>query len=342
MKKKISLLLVLTLVLLAFAACGGGGDVNEEPNGDAEAVKTGMAILTTIASSTNAEADQAGLAQGYSNIVAVTVDENGVITNCVIDAIQTNVNFDSEGKVTTALDTVTVGKQELGDAYGMKKASKIGKEWNEQADALAAYVIGMTADEVLAIPMDQGAPSDADLSSSVTMHVNDYIATIVEAVKSATVLGANSTDKIGIGTYSTIDGSKDASTDESGNVQVYAHFAAVTFDADGLITSAVLDASQADINFGADGLITTDLTTVYPSKDVLKDGYGMKKASKIGKEWYEQAAFFANYVVGKTVDEVENIAMEQGTPTDADLSSGVTMHASMFVTNIAKAFDFAK
>lgn len=338
MKKKLSLLLVLLLVVTALAACGGNTDT-EGPESDS--VKTGLAILTTVASSTDAGEDL-GLAQGYSNIVAVIVDEDGVIANCAIDAIQTNVNFDAQGHITSDLAMVTVGKQELGDSYGMKKASTIGKEWFEQANFLAEYVIGMTRAEVLAIPMDQGLASDSDLSSGVTMHVNDYVATIVAAMDAAQDLGANSTDTLGIGTYSLIDGSVDATADEPGNVQVYAHFAAVTFDEDGVITSAVLDASQADIGFGLDGVITTDLATVYPSKDVIKDGYGMKKASSIGKEWYEQAAFFASYVVGKTVDEVKGIAMDKGLVTDADLASGVTMHANMFVTNIAKAFDFAK
>jgi hypothetical protein len=40
----------------------------------------------------------------------------------------------------------------LGDGYGMRSASKIGKEWNEQANAFAAYVIGKTVDEVKALP----------------------------------------------------------------------------------------------------------------------------------------------------------------------------------------------
>jgi hypothetical protein len=43
-----------------------------------------------------------------------------------------------------------------------------------------------------------------------------------------------------------------------------------------------------------------------------------------------------------TVADVEGIALADGYPSDADLSSGATMHVDMFVTNIAKAYEFAK
>jgi hypothetical protein len=342
MKKKLVLLMVLALVALAFAGCGGGAT---EPKPEPEitgAVKTGLSVVTTIARSTDATADKAGVAQGYSDIVAVTVDENGVITNCVIDSLQSNVNFDATGKVTTPLDAVFFGKLERGDDYGMKKASSIDKEWHEQADFLSSYVIGMTADEVMAIGLSDGYPTDADLTSSVTMHIDVYLEGIVEAMENAVDMGASADDKLGIGTYSTIARSKDAAADTDGNVEIYAHFAAVTFNANGVITSAILDSSQANVTFDKAGIIKTDLSTVYPGKNVLGDSYGMKKASSIGKEWYEQAAYFAEYVLGMTASEVEGIALADGYPSDADLSSGATMHVDMFVTNITKAYQFAK
>jgi hypothetical protein len=67
-----------------------------------------------------------------------------VITSCIIDASQTNINFSKEGKITSDINAEFQTKNELGDAYGMKKASSIGKEWNEQANAFAQYVVGKT------------------------------------------------------------------------------------------------------------------------------------------------------------------------------------------------------
>ena len=57
---------------------------------------------------------------------------------------------------------------------------------------------------------------------------------------------------------------------------------------------------------------------VQRTKGQKKDEYGMKIASSIGKEWYEQVAAFNEYVIGKTPEEVKKGA-------DADLKSSVTM-----------------
>jgi hypothetical protein len=89
-----------------------------------------------------------GTAQADSLVAAVTVDAEGKIVKCVIDQAQTKIEFSKEGKIVTPLDTVFVAKKELGADYGMGKASGIGKEWNEQADAFAAYVAGKTVEEI--------------------------------------------------------------------------------------------------------------------------------------------------------------------------------------------------
>lgn len=344
MKKKGLLVLVLVMAMLAFAACGGAD--TQTPSDDqpaaGTAVKTGLAVITTADKSTNA-GEEDGLAQAYSNMIAVTVDDQGVITNCVIDAAQTNINFSKEGKVTTPLDTVFVGKLELGADYGMAKASSIGKEWNEQADAFAAYAIGKTVEDLKGMALDaEGKPAEADLTSSVTIHVTPYIEAIEKAVASAQSMGASADDKLGIGVYTTIDKSADAA-DEDGVAQAYSNIAAVTFNADGVITSCIIDAAQTNINFDKTGQITTDLAGAFPTKNELGADYGMAKASSIGKEWNEQAAAFAAYVLGKTVDEVKGTAVTaEGVPSDADLASSVTIHIAPFTTNIEKAFNAAR
>ncbi len=79
------------------------------------------------------------------------------------------------------------------------------------------------------------------------------------------------------------------------------------------------------------------------TKNELGDDYGMKKASKIGKEWYEQAKAFADFVVGKTAEEVKAIAVDaEGTTTDADLVSSVTIGIDAFQDIVAKAAESAK
>ena len=139
MNKKLALVLVLVMAMLAFAACGGGAETPAPPEEEqpaVTAVKTGMAVMTAAGKSV-AAGDADGLAQADSVIVAVTVDADGKIVKAAIDSAQTKINFSKEGKIVTALDTVFVGKQELGEAYGMNKASSLGAEWTVQANAFA-------------------------------------------------------------------------------------------------------------------------------------------------------------------------------------------------------------
>ena len=77
---------------------------------------------------------------------------------------------------------------------------------------------------------------------------------------------------------------------------------------------------------------------MFESKNELGEGYGMKKASGIGKEWNEQAAAFAKYITGKTTAEAAGIAInEEGVTTEADLLSSVTIHISDFLELVTKA-----
>lgn len=314
-----------------------------EKGSDVSGIKTGLAIITSAKSSKDA-GDKDGVAQADSTAAAVMVDENGVIVKCVIDVVQTPVNFSKSGEVTTDPATEFISKNEIGDAYGMKKASPIGKEWNEQAEALSQYVIGKTVDEVKGITIDEkGVITSEDLTSSVTMKIGSMLDAVEKAVANAETLGASADDKLGLGIISGLGHSTKNAGDEDGVVQAYTHYGVVTLDADGKITSSIIDASQANISFSKEGKITSDLATVYPSKNEIGDAYGMKKASGIGKEWNEQAKAFADYTVGKTIDEVTSIAInEKGAPASEDLASSVTVGIGNFLTVIQKAYTTAK
>ena len=331
--------IVITLIVLVFLFGLTGSGLSQ----NAKNVKTGLSVDTSIAKSTDA-GEENGLAQADSTIVAVTVDEDGKIANCAIDSAQTKINFSTSGEIVTPLDKEFVGKQELGEEYGMVVASSIGKEWNEQATALSNYVIGKTVEEIKGIAVnEEGTPTESELTSSVTMHISNYIAGIEEAVVNAENLGAEADDKLGIGVMTTIDRSKDATAEEEGLAQAYSNIAAVTFNHEGVITSCIIDAVQADVNFNQEGEITTDLSISPKTKNELADEYGMKAVSGIGKEWYEQADAFAKYVVGKTVDEVKGISLdEEGTPTESELTSSVTIHVGPFIAVIEKAYHAAK
>lgn len=348
MKKIVSLVTSLTLAAFLLAGCGSSNKTNS--NGNAKpgtqtesAVKTGLGIVTSVASSTEATDKANGLAEADSTVAAVTVGSDGKIVKCFLDVAQTKVNFSKDGKILTDLKSTFQTKQELKENYGLKKASKIGKEWYEQADAFSAYVVGKTIDQVKGIAVtSDGHASDKDLASSVTVHVGDFINAVSKAVANAQDLGAKSADKLGLGVTTDIGDCTNAG-DKDGLAQFNTYYTASTFDASGKVTSCVIDASQAKVNFSKAGKITSDLKAEVQSKDELKEQYGMKKASKIGKEWYEQAAAFGKYVVGKTADDVKGIAVSsQGTPSGTDLNSSVTIHIAPFQAIVEKASQNAR
>lgn len=330
--KKLLIIVAAALLTLALVA----GCAAKPAQGG---VKTGLGVVTSISSSKDAAADAPGLAQADSVIAAVTVDASGKILSCVIDTAQSKANFGADGLITTPLDTEFPTKLERGADYGMKVASSIGKEWNEQAEAFAKYVTGKTAAEVKGIAVSEsGNPTGSDLTASVTVHITEFVEAVEKAVANAADLGAAAGDSLRLSAITSISGSKNAEAGAAGQVQFYTNYTALTLDASGKITSCILDASQAKVDFDAAGVITADLAAPVSTKNEIKEGYGMKAASGIGKEWYEQAAAFAKYVTGKTAAEVSGIALtEQGNATSTDITASVTIHVNDFISGIAKA-----
>ena len=348
MKKIIALTLALLLALTAFTGCRATAVVGvtqptettkpteTQPLGD-DAVKTGLSMTTSLSSSKNA-GEEAGLAQADVTMVAVTVDENGVIVQCVIDGVQAKVNFDSTGAITSDTNADVLSKNQLGTDYGMGKYSPIGKEWNQQAQALADYVEGKTLEEVKGIAItEEGKAADADLSSSVTIAIAGFIPAIEAAVMGAQNLGAKASDTLKLTTTTSVASSKSATAEEAGLAQADCYAAALTLEGE-TITSAAIDSVQAKVNFDNTGAITTDLTAQVLTKNQLGADYGMGKYSPIGKEWNEQTASFCQYITGKTIDQVLGIAINQDNkPADADLASSVTISIGSFLELVSQA-----
>ncbi len=315
MKKLISLLLILCMALPF-------GVLAEE----ATPVKTGLSFITTLTSSKDGQS-QADLA-----LVAVLVDDNGVIVACEIDFVQGKIKFDETGVITTDMATEFQSKQELGDGYGMRKASSISAEWNEQADAFAAYCVGKTVGELVAMPLTE-SQQPADIVSSCTLKAAEFLPGVIDAVGKATHMGAQKGDTLKLVQYSTMSKSKNATETADGQTQVYAHVAAISLNGE-VITSCYIDAVQANVKFNAQGKITSDLTAPVKTKNEIKEGYGMKDISPIGKEWYEQTAAFCAFITGKTLPEAIAIAT---TPAEYDVISSCTISTGDFVKLLEKA-----
>ena len=99
-------------------------------------------------------------------------------------ASSAKVEFDTTGAVTTDLTGSVSSKNTLGADYGMGKASAIGKEWNEQAAAFAAYTVGKTADAVTGIAVSEtGGAADADLAASCSISIGGFQSVVAKAAK---------------------------------------------------------------------------------------------------------------------------------------------------------------
>jgi hypothetical protein len=166
-------ILALTLAALLLAGCGAAG------------VKTGVGSVISVAKSKNATADAQGLAQADVTMAAVTFDSAGKIVSVDIDVAQVKVEFDQNGVITTDIAAVQKSKVELGDSYGMKKASNIGKEWYEQIADLEKWMVGKTVDQVKSMKTKDGAPDETDLTSKVTITVSDYQEAVAKAFANA-------------------------------------------------------------------------------------------------------------------------------------------------------------
>ncbi len=191
MKRKLSLLLVVIMLLGVFVACDQNKKAEEpveetpvetaeetteeepaeEPEEEEEEeyvpsvetvkpenvevgpiAKIGLGNLTSTKRSADV-GDNPARAQADVTIAAVAFDAEGKIVIAKVDVAQTRVNFTEDNKNADIPEgTEFKSKLELGPEYGMLKASPIGKEYDEQMNAFLEYIVGMTAEEVVNIP----------------------------------------------------------------------------------------------------------------------------------------------------------------------------------------------
>ena len=346
MKKYIALFLALALTAVLFAGCAGtpvvyytnctcpaGGTAPQQPTVDVGegSVKTGLAILTSVAKS------KEGAAEYDVTIVAVTVNDEGIITDCVIDSVGTTVAFGTDGVITSDLNAEILTKNELGDAYNMVTYGGAKYEWYVQAEALANFAVGKTVDQLKNGAIDEsGYAVDADLASMATINLYSYVSGIEAAVNNATHLGAQAGEELKLAVINSAKSSTSATAEKDGTAQLDCDVVALTVK-DGVITSCVIDSVQAKVSFNASGAITSDVSAPVQTKNQLGAAYNMVAWGGAKAEWNEQAASFASYVTGKTAQQVAGIAVAEGKPADADLSASVTIAIGGFQALIAKA-----
>lgn len=361
MKKFMAMLLVLSLSGAVLAGCSTpteSGDqttppatteqpADNEEVAEGEIAKIGLGHVISIAKSSDAADDKGPAGQVDTTLVAAGFDNDGKVVKVTIDVAQTKVGFDTDLQLTSDINEAGKTKVELGDEYGMKKASGIEKEWFEQAAALEEWMVGKTIDEIKGMELNDGVPAEAELTSSVTVGVDAYLAALEEAYNNAVEVGAGA-EKLGLGTEISIAKSTSAEGDKGPAAQVDTSINVAAFDADGKVVGTIIDHAQTKVEFDAEGKLVTDKNAEFETKNEIKEGYGMIKASQIGKEWYEQAAALGDWMVGKTVDEITSLNVKErdeshkAVPDVPELTSSVTISVEANLATIEKAYTNAK
>ncbi|MFM1572482.1 hypothetical protein EQF93_01660 [Helcococcus ovis] len=366
MKKIMSLMLSLVLVL-TLVACGEKKvpkDNNkketkiEEKKEDkvsfertpakakAEIVKIGLG--SSVGLSAKPLKDGKGDAVSNVTIAGLAFDKDGKIVEAYIDVAQSKFLLKDDGTFAKkSAEVQFMTKQEVQDKYGMKKASKIKKEWFEQANAFQKYILGKTAEQVLGIETTKkddnhlSVPTQADLVSSVTMDIGEFQKAVKAAwdnaveVKGAKNLGLGVTTILGQAT-------KEAKGDKGASVQFETIVALTATDNKSVVVKTVIDNAQNTISFNKDGSIMTDLKQPGTTKKALGDKYDMKKASKIKKEWFEQVQGLEKFAEGKTANQLAALKLEKGKATDADLLASTTITVEGLIKTLVSSIKTSK
>jgi len=326
MKKLVFMLAAAVLMVASLTACAAP-----------KVYKLGTASVTE-ASSRPATAEQAGRVQFTTIYATVLLDKDDKIVYVTIDSAQNNGTFDTAGVIVKAEAAKT--KKEKGDEYGMKAASGIQKEWYEQIEALEAYFVGKTVEEIMGMKLTDEAPDD--LKTSVTIGITGYQEAVKKAAENAVeVKGVKS---VGSASVTTVSG-RNAAADKEGRVQTNVVFTGVAFDKDGKVLAVSIDNAQNSGTFDTAGVIVK--AEASKTKIEKGDEYGMKAASAIGKEWYEQMNALTAAMVGKTVEEIlafptaKKDDAHPEVPTGDDLKTSVSISIEGYRAAVEKAFDNA-
>ena len=309
MNKLMKVAVASTLVVTMLAGCSG------KPA--AKYAKVGLGVVSSFNEETN---------QVNTTMATVALDKDGKIAYIDLDVAQSTPTDEKKA--------LTETKEERGDAYGMKETSaKNGKienggEWFEQAAAFEEYCLGKTPAEVAGMELEdyhggKAPATGTDLASKCTITVDDFLAAIDKAVANAQEVEA---DKVGVG---------EVMANNADKAQVDTTIAVVATDADGKVVYTKIDVAQI-------------YKGVTETKGERKEAYGMKETSaKNGKienggEWYEQAAAFEAFTVGKTLEEVAAVEVEdyhggKAPATGSDLASKCTITIDAFLEAIAEA-----
>ena len=270
MKKIVSLLIALLLVVTALAACAN----KEKTYTVAIAVDSAVSAKNKVT----------------NTALVLVLDDAGKIVAARFDSSEATPELNEDNTVKT-MDSVAT-KVEKGDAYtGMPAGS-----WAKQAKAYEDYIVGKTPAEVAAL--------DTSLIAGCTMEssVATFQALVAKAAASTQKVTFKTSEAITAGVaISTAVTANKVTADFAGIVMAGGKVVASMIDSmEGKYTLAI----------GEDQKLTVTLSSYPGTKNEQGDAYNMVTYGGAIAEWYVQAQTYANTTVGKTVAELADLAVE--------------------------------
>ncbi len=283
---------------------------------------------------------------------AAVASVDGKIVAALNDAAQPQIKVEDGTTVTSTSvgkgEGVLKTKRELKEDYGMggkpysPDRNGDGKvlEWYQQSAAFSAHVVGLTAEEVYNLAtqtQDDGyvIPADEELlNAGCTIQITGIKAVVAEAA--GYVASAEKEYTLGMGVV----------FGELTHAQTNITIATVVLDENGVIVACKIDAVQNKYTIGETVQFSNLLTKKELGFDYHMAAYGQnqdRNGDGIVKEWFEQAEAFEAWCVGKTVEEVANMATQTQDDgyvipgDDALLSAGCTIQITDFRDAVVKA-----
>ncbi|MBQ8404346.1 MAG: hypothetical protein IJX55_07995 [Clostridia bacterium] len=240
---------------LALCACG-------KKSGE---VRFGMGAHAYYSAEKSASEEAAGYGKVIVAVAAVVTDENGKILACELDMAENKGEFTHDGKCVAASGFKTKG--ELGDGYGMKGASDIGKEWYEQAEAFENAAKGKTLDEVKTLL----ATGESEIvRAGCTIDTGDFIAAVEKAIQSAKSVSVRGDYDVEMEISSAQIECRDASETENGTNRIKTVFSAVLEGEDDTELLRFSDEAEAEFTFDAHGHAVFDISAELKTENEKK------------------------------------------------------------------------
>lgn len=168
--------------------------VNNAAASEATAEDTVKVAFATSVKNTDTTEEVAGSVEFDETIVAAVTDKDGKVVVAKTDCVQIAFSFDAKGISKTDVEAEIKTKLDLGKDYGMAAAINYGPqndpngdgkvlEWNEQAAAFDAALVGKTASEFASLADADGKGTGDLATAGCTIGISDMIKAADKAAK---------------------------------------------------------------------------------------------------------------------------------------------------------------